>query len=191
MSLKWLISWVMTFSLFKLLTGVEIRGKIHKSSPLLIASNHLSFLDPPLIGYTAFREVYFLAKPGLFAISRFFTWLITSYNAISLGTDGIKQAIRLLKEGKVVVIFPEGTRSRQGHLLPFNIGIGYLSINYNVPVVPVRIINSNKNFFSLMLRINKLKIIYGKPISPSGYEKNRTGYEKFTEIIRNAVEQLK
>ncbi len=181
----------MTFPIFKLLTGVEIRGRIPKNGPLLIASNHLSFLDPPLIGYTAFREVYFLAKPGLFAISKFFTWLITNYNAISLGTDGMRRAIRLLKEEEVVVIFPEGTRSKRGGLLPFNLGIGYLAINYNVPVVPVRIINSNKNFFSLLLRINNLRIRFGEPISPSGYEKTRLGYAKFTEIVRKAVEELK
>jgi len=182
----------MTFPIFKLLTGVEIRGRIPKRGPVLIASNHLSFLDPPLIGYTTFREVYFLAKPGLFVLSKFFTWLITTYNAISLGgTEGMKKAIKLLKMGKAVVIFPEGTRSKKGILLPFNTGVGYLSITYNVPVVPVRIINSNKKFISLMLRINNLRINFGKPIYPYGYNKTKEDFEKFTQMVREEVARLK
>ncbi len=192
MGLRWLISWLLTFPLFVLLTGVEIKGKIPKKGAVILASNHVSFLDPPLIGYTAFREVYFLAKQGLFVISRFFTWLIRSYNAINLeGGQGIRPAIRLLKQGKAVVIFPEGTRSRIGTMLPFNPGVGYLAINYNVPVIPVRIINSNKKVFSLIFRINKLKIIYGEPIYPAGYERTKQGFEKFADRIREEVINLR
>lgn len=192
MGLKWLISWLLTFPLFVLLTGVEIKGKIPKRGAVILASNHLSFLDPPLVGYTAFREVYFLAKPGLFVLSKFFTWLIKTYNAINLeGGQGIRPAIRLLKSGKAVVIFPEGTRSRKGMLLPFNPGVGYLAINYKIPVVPVRIINSNKNWISLILRWHKLKIIYGNPIYPDGYRNTKEDFEIFANRIRDEVLRLK
>ncbi|MEO0164965.1 MAG: lysophospholipid acyltransferase family protein [candidate division WOR-3 bacterium] len=192
MGLKWLISWLLTFPLFILLTGVEIRGRIPKKGPLILASNHLSFLDPPLIGYTAFREVFFLAKPGLFIISKFFTWLIRTYNAINLEDgQGIRLAVRLLKAGKAVVIFPEGTRSRKGILLPFNPGVGFLAINYQIPVVPVRIINSNKNWLGLVLRWHKLKIIYGKPIFPDGFKNTKEDYERFASRIREGVAKLR
>ncbi len=192
MGLRWLISWLLTFPLFVLLTGVEIKGKIPKRGPVILASNHLSFLDPPLIGYTAFREVFFLAKPGLFVLSKFFTWLIKTYNAINLeGGQGIRPAIKLLKSGKPVVIFPEGTRSRKGVLLPFNPGVGFLAINYNIPVVPVKIINSNKNWISLMIRWNNVKIIYGKPIYPDGYQNTKEDFEKFSNKIREEVKNLK
>ncbi len=192
MGLKWLLSWLLTFPLFLLLTGVEIKGKIPKKGALILASNHLSFLDPPLIGYTAFREVYFLAKPGLFVISKFFTWLIKTYNAINLeGGQGIRPAIRLLKSGKPVVIFPEGTRSRKGALLPFNPGVGFLAINYRVPVVPVKIINSNKNWVSLILRWNNLRIIYGNPIATDGYQNTKEDFEKFARLIREEIQKLK
>ncbi|MEO0122535.1 MAG: lysophospholipid acyltransferase family protein [candidate division WOR-3 bacterium] len=192
MGLKWLISWLLTFPLFLLLTGVKIKGRIPKKGPVILASNHLSFLDPPLIGYTAFREVFFLAKPGLFVLSKFFTWLIKTYNAINLeGGQGIRPAIKLLKSGKPVVIFPEGTRSRKGVLLPFNPGVGFLAINYNIPVVPVKIINSNKNWISLMIRWNNVKIIYGKPIYPDGYQNTKEDFEKFSNKIREEVKNLK
>jgi len=192
MGLKWLISWVLTFPLFILLTGVEIKGKIPKRGAVILASNHLSFLDPPLIGYTAFREVYFLAKPGLFVLSKFFTWLIKTYNAINLEAgQGIRPAIRLLMNGKAVVIFPEGTRSRKGVLLPFNPGVGFLAINYKIPVVPVKIINSNKNWISLILRWHNLKIIYGEPIYPYGYKNTKEDFEIFANKIREEVLKLK
>lgn len=190
--MKWLISWLFTFPLFVLLCGVDIKGKIPKRKPIIIASNHLSFLDPPLIGYTSFREVYFLAKSGLFIISKFFTWLIKTYNAINLeSSQGIRPAVRLLKQGRAVVIFPEGTRSKTGELLPFNPGVGFLAINYGIPVVPVKIINSNKKLISLILRWNKLKIIYGAPISPDGYNKTKEGFESFSQRVREEIRRLK
>lgn len=192
MGFRWLLSWIFTFPIFLLLSGVEIKGKIPKKGALILASNHLSFLDPPLVGYTAFREVFFLAKPGLFILSKFFTWLIKTYNAINLeGGQGIRPAIKLLKQGRAVVIFPEGTRSRNGVLLPFNVGVGYLAITYNVPVVPVRIINSNKKLVSLIFRFNKLKIIYGEPIMPAGYKNTKEDFEVFAQRIREEVQNLK
>ena len=188
----WMISWIFTYPLFKLLTGVEIKGTIPKKGPIIIASNHTSFLDPPLIAYTTFREVYFLAKSNLFEVSRFFRWLITTYNAISIGTtEGLKTAIRLLKQDKVVVIFPEGTRSRTKTMLPFNPGMSYLAISLNVPVVPVYITNSEEKVVSILLRINKIKIRYGKPIMPCGYKKTKEDYEKFANKMREEVERLK
>ncbi len=192
MGIRWLLSWLFTFPIFLLLSGVEIKGKIPKKGAVILASNHLSFLDPPLVGYTAFREVFFLAKSGLFILSKFFTWLIKTYNAINLeGGQGIRPAIKLLKQGKAVVIFPEGTRSRIGTLLPFNVGVGYLAITYNVPVVPVRIINSNKKLVSLIFRFNKLKIIYGESILPDGYKKTKEDFEVFAQRIRKEVQNLK
>lgn len=192
MGFKWFISWILAFPLFKLLTGVEICGTVPKRGPVIIAGNHTSFLDPPAVGLTTFREVYFLAKPGLFTLSKFFTWLISTYNAFSTGgTKGIKDAIRLLKKENAVVIFPEGTRSKTGALLPFNPGLGHLSIGLDVPVVPVYITNSNKKFISLILRINKLRIKFGRPIFPSGYKKTKEDYKRFSEKIRAEVLNLK
>jgi 1-acyl-sn-glycerol-3-phosphate acyltransferase len=191
MRIRWLVSWVLTFPIFRLLTGVEIRGRIPRHGALILASNHRSFLDPPLIGYTAFREIYFLAKPSLFALSKFFRELIRAYNALALeGTEGVRAAVKLLKKGNAVVIFPEGTRAKGGTFMPFNPGVGYLSITYNVPVVPVCIVNSNKNWFTLILRINNLRISYGRAILPTGYQKTRDDFERFAVKVREEVMKL-
>jgi len=187
----WLISWILTFPLFKLLTGVEIVGRIPKRGPLIIASNHKSFLDPPLIGYSAFREVFFLAKPDLFAHSRFFAWLIRTFNAVRIsGTEGLRTAVRLLKQGKAVVIYPEGTRLKTDGMLPFNPGMSYLAITYDIPVVPVYITNSNKGVGSLLFRMTTLRIKYGRPIRPSGYNKTKEDFERFALRLREEVMNL-
>ncbi len=180
------------FPLLKLLTGIEIHGSIPRHNSVIIACNHVSFLDPPVVGATALREVYFLAKAGLFNLSKFFTWLITSYNALNVfTTEGMKNAIRLLKAGNALVIFPEGTRSRTGKMLPFNPGVGYLSISLGIPVIPAYIANSDKKFVSLAIRLNQLKITFGKPILPVGYKRTKEDFERFATEVKEAVEKLK
>jgi 1-acyl-sn-glycerol-3-phosphate acyltransferase len=191
MGLKWFLSWIVIFPLLKLLTGVEIDGSIPKHGAAILACNHVSFLDPPAVGITACREVYFLAKPELFRLSKFFTWLITSYNALSIGgTEGLRKAIRLLKNGHAVVIFPEGTRIRTGVIESFNPGVGYLSISLGIPVIPVYIKNSNKKFISLMLRLNRLKVTFGQPLCPSAHKKKREDFEQFAAKIREEIINL-
>jgi len=190
MRLKWFLAWILFYPLFKLLTDVKIEGRVPKKGPVILAPNHVSFLDPPLVGLTACREIHFLAKPGLFAGSKFFAWLITTYNAISIeGTSGVRKAIRLLRSGGALVIFPEGTRSRKKEILPFHQGVGYLAVNFGVPVVPVYITNSNKRVISLVLRLNKLKVKFGKLIHPHGYKKTREDFARFADRVR--VEMLR
>ncbi len=192
MGFKWLISWIFVFPIFKVLTGIEIYGSIPKKGAYILACNHVSFLDPPVVGITAFREVFFLAKTGLFKLSRFFTWVIKKYNALPISsTQGLRSAVKILKKGNAVVVFPEGTRSRKGYMLPFNPGASYLSIYLGIPVIPVYITNSNKKVISLVLRINKLKIRFGKPIYPSGYKRQRKDVERFAGQLKEEVMRLR
>jgi len=110
-----------------------------------------------------------------------------------------KQALQTLKkfgerveEKKLTaVIFPEGTRSRKKMILPFHQGVGYLAINFGVPVIPVYISNSNKRFVSLVLRINKLKIKFGKMIFPRGYKRTRKDFVLFANRVRDEMLKLK
>lgn len=191
MRTRWLISWAFTFPLFKLLTGVEIVGSVPKRGAVILACNHVSFLDPPLVAYTAFREVYFLAKAGLFSRSKVFSRLITAYNAVSIdGSEGLRKAVGLLRKGAAVVIFPEGTRSRTGGLLPFNPGIGFLAISFRVPVVPVYIRNSNRYLSSLIMRFEQLRITFGAPVMPDGYDRTKDGFGRFSREIRDRVLSL-
>lgn len=192
MSIVWFLSWIWVFPLLKVLTGIKIIGTVPKKGSFIIACNHVSFLDPPIVGICAAREIYFLAKIDLFQTSRAFAWLIKAYNAIPIsGVQGLRTAIKLLKRGKVVVIFPEGTRSRKGHMLPFNPGVSYLATNLRIPVIPAYIANSDKRFLQLILRLNRLKISFGKPISPAGYENSREDMERFARRLKEEVLKLR
>jgi 1-acyl-sn-glycerol-3-phosphate acyltransferase len=192
MSIVWFLSWIWVFPLLKVLTGIKIIGTVPKKGSFIIACNHVSFLDPPIVGICAAREIYFLAKIDLFQTSRAFAWLIKAYNAIPIsGIQGLRTAMKLLKKGAVVVIFPEGTRSRKGHMLPFNPGVSYLATNLGIPVIPAYIANSDKRFLQLILRLNRLKISFGKPISPAGYENSREDMERFARRLKEEVLKLR
>jgi len=192
MSIVWFLSWILVSPLFKLLTGIKIIGSVPKKGSFIIACNHVSFLDPPIVGICAAREIYFLAKIDLFQISKAFAWLIRAYNAIPVsGVQGLMTAIKLLIRGEVVVIFPEGTRSRKGHMLPFNPGVSYLAIKLGVPVIPAYIANSNKRFLRIILRLNRLKISFGKPVSSVGYENSREDMERFSQKLKEEVLKLR
>ena len=88
------------------------------------------------------------------------------------------------------MIFPEGTRSRIGEVLPFNPGVSYLAIHLGIPVVPVYVAHSDKKFISLVLRINQLKIRYGTPVDPVGYTTEREDIKRFAAKLKEEVLKL-
>lgn len=193
---KWLIPWFILNIVAKVLIGIKIygRSKIPKKGGVIIAPNHTSFWDPPLIGLASLREVFYLAKEGLFKENKFFAWLIRTYNAIPLkrevgGISAIKKATELLKKGLCICIFPEGTRSKTGELLPFKKGVALLAMKTGVPVVPAYIMGARDGFLNWMLRKKKIAIAFGDPIYPENRE--RKNAEKFTEILREKVIELK
>jgi len=122
--------------------GLRVRGAEHipSSGPALIVSNHQSVLDPPLIGGATRRRIYFLAKAELFRIP-VFGWLMRALHARPVRRQGsdpraLKMAARLLKEGKALLVFPEGTRSLDGRLGEGKPGVGMLAVTSGAPVVP-------------------------------------------------------
>ncbi len=192
MTMRWLLSWLFAYPLLRFLTGIQIRGRIPRQGPYIIACNHVSFLDPPIVGIAALREVFFLAKVGLFRGWGSFARLIESYNAIPIsGVQGLRTAVKLLRRGETVVIFPEGTRSRKGYMLPFNPGVSYLAVTLGVPVIPAYIHHSDKRFISLVLRVYPLRITFGSPIRAVGYGRTPEDYERFGARLRDAVLALR
>ncbi len=111
--------------------------------PCLLAANHQSLLDPPLVGAALPFEVAFVARKTLFD-NPAFGWVIRACHALPLDRDeadlaAIRRALAVLAEGRKLVIFPEGTRSADGALLPAKAGAGLLALKAGVPVVPIRI----------------------------------------------------
>jgi 1-acyl-sn-glycerol-3-phosphate acyltransferase len=131
-------------------TGWEVMGReqVPLSGGLVVASNHVSFWDPPLIGAVLPREVHFLAKEELFA-NPLFGALIRSYNAIPIrrgmvDLSGMARAVETLRRGEAMMMFPEGTRMRDGMLHPARPGVGMMAVNADVPIVPCYISGSNR-----------------------------------------------
>ena len=115
---------------------------IPPTGPCLIASNHQSHLDPPLIASAILhRAIHFVAKADLFTFKPF-AWLIASLNSIPVKQDGsadmgaIREILARLEIGAPVLIFPEGSRTPDGHLAPFLRGVALLVKKGGCPVVP-------------------------------------------------------
>jgi len=117
--------------------------RIPATGPVILAANHTSFGDPPLIGAAVPRPINYLARESLFE-SPAFSRLIRALNAVPVDRDGggpggVRTVLGLLEADRVVLMFPEGTRSANGQLQPLRSGIGLVVIRSGAPVVPVRI----------------------------------------------------
>jgi len=126
----------------------RVRGaeKLHFTGPALIASNHVSFLDPPFVGQAFEEAIHYFARKTLFdhplagAILR--SWQSIPIDRDKPDAGSLKTTIRLLRAGKKVLVFPEGTRSPDGKLQPAEAGTGLFLAKSGAPVLPVRIFGS-------------------------------------------------
>lgn len=120
------------------ITGLE---NVPATGPVLICANHFSNLDPPLVGSAFVRSAYYLAKEELFHPWPFGIYM-RSVHCISIARGradraALEQALKVLRSGEALVIFPEGTRSRTGSLGEFHRGVSFLARRTGAPIVPV------------------------------------------------------
>jgi cytidylate kinase len=172
------------------LTGLE---RIPRRGPLIVASNHISFWDPPLVGSLTPREVHFLAKEELFR-NRLFGALISRYNSIPIrrgpqARAALRGAEDVLAAGGAVVIFPEGTRSRSGEFLPPRAGVARLAAHGRAPVLPVFVSGSNQIRRS-MLRQVEVRITFGSPMMPPVHS-DRSGDRGYARSVMDAIGALR
>jgi 1-acyl-sn-glycerol-3-phosphate acyltransferase len=165
--------------------GVEafFRGEIcgyenlPKEGGFIIACNHESLLDPPIVGSNIPQEIAFFARKTLWK-KGFASWWLDGVGTIPVDRDGgsdvtaIKRVIQSLRSGKAVILFPEGTRSKDGKLQQAKPGIGMMACKMQVPVIPTRIFGS----FDALGRDSSLKIgtavsvRFGVPLCPSEFD---------------------
>jgi 1-acyl-sn-glycerol-3-phosphate acyltransferase len=136
-------------------------GNVPERGGLILAANHISFFDPPLVGSSLVRAVYFMAKQELFNIPGF-GWLLYRVNAFPVKRDSgdlrsMRTALNLLKDGQAVLIFPEGHRQKHGPGKAHP-GICWLARESGCPIIPVKIINTDRRWLK-----NPINIIFGKP----------------------------
>ncbi len=192
------------FKLFLLIWHrLRIRGAEHipDRGGVLIASNHASFLDPPVVGvgYRG-RPIHFMARDSLWN-SRFGSWWMDHVGCIpvSRGTGdmkALKLTIKALKEGKVVSMFPEGTRTETGELQEAKGGIGFIIEKSGCVVVPAYIDGTFKAHpkGTKFIKPCKVTITYGSPITQEDFQalgSGRAAYEKHAALIMQRIGDLK
>jgi glycerol-3-phosphate dehydrogenase (NAD(P)+) len=144
------------------------REHLPRSGPLLLASNHRSFLDPFVIGTLVRRPVYYMAKRELFE-KRWQAWVLNALGAFPVDrgggdSDAMATARAILARGDCVVVFPEGTRVRPGPLGDPRRGIGRLALETGAPVAPVAVIGSDAVRRGWRIRPRKVRLRVGRPL---------------------------
>lgn len=166
--------------------------------PVILASNHVSFLDPPLIGAFLPRKIHFLARKTLFD-SPLLGWLIRQLQAVPVDRDGgggagLKAILDRLGGGAGILLFPEGTRSPDGEVKAARAGIGMTVIKSSAPVIPVRIFGAFEAWgrHQKFPRPHRIRIVFGPPLY---FEQLRTEAEtcdkaRLKEIYQEIADQL-
>lgn len=191
----------LTKACVRLMYGHKIYGLEHFFPGRgILAPNHASFLDPPLVGVSWPEEVSFLARKTLFS-SPLFSILIRQLNSYpidgkNLNLQALKQICLLLQENKKIVVFPEGIRSEQGLLGPIKSGIGMIALRSQSPIIPVYIHGTYdvwNRFRSLPRFSGKTACVFGTPIDWKKYSEldKKAAQEALAMDVKLAIEKLK
>lgn len=173
--------------------------------PVILASNHQSYFDPPLVGICSRRDVYYLARKTLLEVP-LLGRILPAINVIPVDRDGndmsaLKTLVRLVKGGNGVVLFPEGTRSPDGQLQRGKQGIGLLIAKTRAPVQPVRIFGSREAFpkGSGTITPVAITVVIGEPLrfTPEELDPATCGgderalYQRLSDRVMEAIAALR
>ena len=148
--------------------------RVPETGPVILAANHTSFIDPPLVGAGLRRDINYLARESLFRFPGIGA-LLRSWNSVPVdreggGAAGLKKILHRLLGGGAIILFPEGTRSRDGKLQPARSGIGLTAIKSDAVVVPVRVFGTYEAYGRHMRfpRPRPVVVKYGEPMRFEG-----------------------
>jgi 1-acyl-sn-glycerol-3-phosphate acyltransferase len=204
---EWTFFYWFVCSAVRLMLRIWDRFEIHDPENVpsvggcIIASNHVSYLDPPAVAVgIKHRVVHFMARDTLFS-SPLARWFLTGVQVMPMDrtrgdVGALRKGIATLKSGKVLGLFPEGTRSPNGEMQGAKGGIGFLISKANVQVVPAYVDGSFQAFPKGAKRIKrgKVRVFYGKPIEPSEFAAlgtDRDSYERIGELVMSRIAALK
>ena len=164
--------WWLTRGVCRVYFRVRVEGLEHVplQGPLILASNHVSYLDPPVIGSMVPRVVNFLARDSLFRVPGL-GWFFRQLNTVPVdrasGAPGLKAILDRLQAGGGIIVFPEGTRSPDGRPLPAKAGIGLTVLKSAAPVVPVRMDGAFEAWgrHRIFPRPRKIVLRFGRPLT--------------------------
>lgn len=168
---------------------IKVIGKENfpKEGGVLLCTNHIDALDPPVVGITCPRTVHFMAKEELFNLPLLKSILprVKAFPVKRGMSDrqALRTGLSVLKEGNVVGLFPEGTRSKDGELKEGLAGAGFFALRGNAVVMPCAIIGPYKPF-------RRLKVIYGQPLDMTPYRERKAPVEEVTAVIMEEIRRL-
>lgn len=166
----------------------------------LLAANHASFIDPPMIGCQISRQIAYFARKTLWK-GGLSSWWLDTVGTIPVDRDGgqdisaIKRVLKAIRDERGLILFPEGTRTPDGRLQPAKAGVGFIACKTQVPVVPVRIFGSYEAFGKgrrLQLGV-PVTIVFGRPIPAAAYDNPGAGKDRAqvaSERIMAAISRL-
>lgn len=178
------------YGVFKPWYRIEAIGREHfpKEGGVLLCSNHIHNFDPMVVGIMAPRPIHYMAKEEIFSVPVLGN-IVRKCNAFPVkrgfnDREALRTGLKLLKDGHVFGLFPEGTRSKNGELGKGLSGAGFFALRSTAAVVPCAIIGPYRSF-------RKLKVVYGQPIDLEEMRKEKASAEQVTELIMSKIEKLK
>ncbi|MGC7093589.1 lysophospholipid acyltransferase family protein [Amycolatopsis lurida] len=191
--------------LFRLVFRPVVRGHEHlpRTGPVILASNHLSFIDSVVLQLVTRRQVHFLAKAEYFQGTglkgRVIRWFFTVTGAVPVerGTHhaargALETALGVLGEGKVFGIYPEGTRSLDGRLYRGRTGVAWLALTAGVPVVPVALTGTDRlqPVGRKLPRPRRVTVTFGPPVHGSGQPRSGPARREVTDEVMRAIQRM-
>lgn len=174
--------------------------KLVREGGVLMCANHESFLDPPLIGISHPENVTYLARKTLF--KGFFNWLYKKWDAIPVDQQnpdmtGVKRIIKALKEGKKVVMFPEGERTLTGELGAGMPGVGLIIGKSRAVVQPMRIFGARDALprGSMRMHRTQIAVVVGDALrfTPEQLKefRGKEGYQRLADLVIDKIREIK
>jgi len=182
--------------IFKLVFRLKVTGSenIPKNNPFIVVANHSSLLDPVILGVSIRPKIVFVAAAYLFKI-HWLGYLLRKANAIPVQGENdissLKRALKILRAGGVLGIFPEGGIDRQKDNLPVKAGAGFLAVKIGVPIVPIKIKGADKVLpkgAKFLTKLDKIEVEIRKPIVCS--RKNNPDKETVKSIVDKYIGEI-
>ena len=183
---------------FKIFNRLEVVGSdcVPKTGGVIVAVNHVSYLDPLVIGAALRRRATYMAREGLFNIPLIGTFVGSFSFPVRRGKprpSTIKEAVKRLNRGELIVMFPEGGRSAGGDILDAKRGVGMIAVMSKAPIVPALISGTERSLpvGAKVVKPAKIKVKFGKSIEINREEPDKDFQERICRNIMDEIRRLK
>ena len=190
------ILWILVRAIGRLCFHYRVVGAVPRTGGFIVAANHASYLDIPLLGCGMRRRAWYLGRsdlfpvPGLNEICQWLGWIPLRTGRLDRGAFG--KAVTLIKEGKVVVIFPEGSRSLDGRLQSPKPGIGVIVAQTGCPVVPAYLKGTYDVLPSgtMWPRFRPVSVFYGDSLTFPWSGEDGEAKQFYQEVSRTVMDSI-